>query len=166
MKNLIKNTSWVSLTIITLLAIASLSTVFAADLLLLHVDGGNVIISGNVGEVGYNATNLATLEWTSEHKAGFNVPWYARANITIEGYTDPLAVVWKLQWYNSGSSLWADVSGWTQSTNIAAYSAGIPLTIYASTNGLIDNNKQWIIDPTTMYGAGTYRIVIDVSRPN
>jgi len=165
MKNLIKNTSWVSLTVITLLAIASLSTVFAADILLLHTEGGNVIISGNVATIGYNATNSAILEWTPTHKAGLDVPWYARANITIEGYTGSLTAIWKLQWYNSGISSWVDVVGETKTTTIAAYTKGMPLTIYASTDGGTDNNKQWIASIVGGYGTGSYRVAIDVYRP-
>ncbi|HUK85971.1 MAG TPA: hypothetical protein VLU95_08915 [Candidatus Acidoferrum sp.] len=145
-------------TALTILAIGSVISVYAAVILGTY-NGGQVIIGGvGTGTITYNETNSAEATWnTTLTSVTVTNPWYARLEIaSANTFSGPVTITWQLQiettpgaWSNVGSSV----------TTTLTLTTGAQI-VYASTNGLIAENTDW---STLATNAGSYRITATVN---
>jgi hypothetical protein len=138
-------------TIITIIALATVLTVYAA--FVGSFSGGEVAVGGASGAVTYSLTNDAGATWSSSIPTnGPDDPWYARLQIT---YSGPVSIFWQLQ-TKSGSS-WSDVSN-ANATTVASLSG--TQYVYASGDGTIGTNLDW---STKIDISGIYRVNVTVN---
>ncbi len=139
-------------TAITIIALASVLTVYAA---VLGTFNGNAFTVNNVtaGTVTYSTDG--STGWTADISA-FNVggSLYARFELTSTSYSGPATITWQLQENNGG---WTNV-GSSQTTTVTL--TGSAQTIYASASGLTTGNHNWGADIST---GGSYRVTATIA---
>jgi hypothetical protein len=137
---------FVAVTLITLLAIATVIVVYAA--LLGTFTGQNVTVVAVKGTVEYSQDNSSG--WaTSLIDVPINGSWYARFTTDPGGYTGNVIITWDL--YNT--TLVYTV------TTTSFYLDGTAQNIYASSNGLQSTNYNWDLKTTA---AGNYYIKVTI----
>ncbi len=143
---------FVVVTLITLLAIATVMVIYAT--LLATIPGGEVLVGEDVGgNVYYSETNSTSASWTSTlNVASTSASWYARINFTST-YTGGVTITWNLQ---KMGATWANVT--SQATTVVLDGGGNQ-AVYASSDGLIAGNHDWSTDITQN---GQYRIEVRV----
>jgi len=124
-----------SLTLLTIFAIGSVS----ATVILATIYGGTVTVVSVTGTIEYSLTNIETATWTETLTVPINVAWYCRFKTTTSGYAGAIIISWTLQKYDGVN--WNDLS-YTLTTTISL-SGSSGQIVYASTDGLITNNKNW-----------------------
>jgi len=139
---------FVAVTLITLLAIATVIVVYAA--LLGTFQGGNVTVVSVNGEVQYSLNN-STGWTTSLSNVPVNGEWYARFNKTASGYTGNVQVTWEL---------WNASLVYTVTTTSFSLNGSIVQQIYASSTGSQTTNYNWGQKCTV---TGTYYIKVTIN---
>lgn len=120
--------------------------------------GGPVQTVEVEGTVAYSETNSTTATWTPElTNIAAGSPWYARFNVTGDGYSGVVTLTWVLQEKVSG--VYTDTA-YTVSTTVTL--SGSPQFVYASAAGSIGTNKNWGIHTTK---AATWRVAVSVEKP-
>ena len=142
-------------TAVTILALASILTVYAA-VLLGTINGGNVTVGGvTSGTITYNTAADGSGTWadTLEKPTG---SWYTKLAVT-GGYTGPVTITFQLQTYTTG---WAPVSGATITTNVIQLNGGAQ-SFYAIADGVtLLGSRDWSSDVTS---GGTYRVIATIN---
>ena len=152
------NKSRKGFTTLTLLTIASIVLVVVAYAVVTigTFNGGEVTVLGTAtGNVRYSITNEEGASWTAALTPGTSA-WYTRLEIGANAYTGVVTVTWQLQ-NKTGASSWENF-GATTTTTIAL--TGDAQNVYASTDGLITNNRDWSLTATD---TGTYRVMATVA---
>ena len=136
-----------ALTAITVVAIASILTVYAVTIGTFQ--GGEVTIGGVASStVMYSLDNLAGPYTTTLEPSGTSTSWFTRLEIGAGSYNGPAQLTWQLQ-QETAPSTWTDVSGAYTTTDITL--SGNAEEVYS--------NYDWSSDVTT---PGTYRVVATV----
>ena len=142
-------------TALTILALASVLTVYAA-VLLGTINGGAVTVGGvTTGTITYSTVADGSGSWTTTLDPDTG-SWYTKLEVN-GGYTGPVTVTWQLQSYATGS--WVDVGAATVSTSTSLTgSAG--QVIYATATGVVTSNHDW---HTEAGAGGTYRVIATIN---
>ncbi len=144
-----------ALTLVTVLAIVSVVTVYAV--LIGTFQGGEVTVGG-VGSstVMYSLDNNQTGAWTTTLNAsGPGAAWYSRLEINGGDYSGPVTITWQLQ---QKGATWMDVSGATATTSMTL--SGTPQNVYATSDGAYGaGNHNWGSNVAT---SGAYRVLVTV----
>ncbi len=141
-------------TAITILALTSVLTVYAA-VLLGTINGGAVTVGGvTSGTITYNTADDGSGSWTTTLSPAGS--WYTKLALT-GGYTGPVTIVWQLQSYATGS--WADVPSATVTTSGITLNGGAQ-SVYAKADGTLLGSRDWSLDATS---GGTYRVTATIN---
>jgi len=141
-------------TVLTIIAIVSVLTVYAAVLIGTY-QGGEVVIGGvGSGTIEYSTTNSTGGSWSTTLAASDpTASWYAE--LVIDGsntYSGPVTISWQLQ-IETSPGVWSPVgSPVITNMNLATGAQ----TVYASSDGTITANTDWSI--TVNNFAGTYSV--------
>jgi hypothetical protein len=141
--------TFMTVTLITVVAVSTVFIVYAAVLLTLF--GSTVTVTEGGGQVEYS---LDGSTWSTTLDPMINgTYWYARVTITGASVQD-VTIDWQLQ---VGPSTWTDMGSPTQTTMTLAEGTNI---VYATSNGLASGNRNWGIDTID---AGSYRVEVTVN---
>jgi len=139
--------AFLTVTLLTVLAVATVFMVYAAVLMTLF--GTTVTVSETGGSMQYNKNNTSNSTWASSLSTINNgTAWYARINITGAAQ-QAVTINWVLQ---------KDISGWTDQSipvNTTITLAVGDNTIYATSTGVFSSNYNW--GQLTTSG-GSYRV--------
>jgi len=139
--------AFLTVTLLTVLAVATVFMVYAAVLMTLF--GTTVTVSETGGSMQYNLSNTSNSTWASSLSTINNgTAWYARINITGAAQ-QAVTINWVLQ---------KDVSGWTDQSipvNTTITLAVGDNTIYATSTGVFSSNYNWGLLTTS---GGSYRV--------
>ena len=140
-------------TAVTIIALASVLSVFAV-VLLGPIYGGSVTVGGvTSGTIIYNTADDGSGSWIASLEPADH--WYAKLALT-GGYNGPVTIAWQLQSYATGS--WANVGGATVTTTITL--TGSAQDVYAKTDGVLLGSHDWHTEAT---GGGTYRVIATIN---
>jgi hypothetical protein len=143
---------FVAVTLITVLAIATVLIVYAA--LLGTIPGGEVTVGGVGGSIYYSSDNST---WASALNISASTHWYARLTTTGGHYIGPVTISWQLQ-HKQANGNYTNLGSAIPTTYTLD---GTAQTIYATGTGVNYNNFDW--SSTTGYTTGSYRVVATVS---
>jgi hypothetical protein len=144
---------FVAVTLITVLAIATVLIVYAA--ILGTIPGGEVTVGGVGGSISYSSDNST---WASTLSvSGTSTPWYAKLTTTSGGYIGPVTISWQLTQKQTNGTY--TNLGSTTSTSYTLN--GAAQTIYVTSTGINLNNRDW--SQTAGYTTGSYKVVATVS---
>ncbi len=139
--------TFITVTLITVIAVSTVFIVYAA--VLLTLTGTTVNVTEGGGSLQYTLDSASNSTWVSSLPSIINgTQWFARINITGASVQD-VSIDWTLQ-ENTGS--WVDVS--TPVTTTMTLAAG-DNTVYATANGLFTGNYDW---GSLTTGGGSYRV--------
>jgi len=146
--------AFIAVTLVTVLAIVSVITVYAV-LLGTFQGPGEVTVGGTgYGSVKYTTNGQYAVDnatWATDIN-GTGVPWYSQLVIDAGGYSGPAKLTWQLE-KKIGTDTWANATGTTQTTLVLS---GSNQTVYATNDGYSgSSNYNWASGATT---AGTYRV--------
>jgi hypothetical protein len=145
--------TFLTVTLLTVLAVTTVFAVYAA--VLLTLTGTTVTVNEGGGSMQYNLDGSSNATWVTSLAAMINgTQWYARINITNAAAQD-VTIDWTLQAFSGG--IWTNSGTPTQTTMTLASGDN---TVYATTNGLFTSNRNWGLDTTA---GGSYRVKATVN---
>ena len=140
-------------TAVTILALASVLTVFAAVLLGTFTGGSVTVVGVTSGTITYSLDNAEAGAWTATLEPVGS--WYTKLALT-GGYSGNVTITWQLQ--SSATGPWANEGSTTVTTGITL--SGSAQDFYATANGGITGNRDW---SSTATGGGTYRVIATIN---
>ncbi len=147
--------TFVTVTVITVIAIATVFIVYAA--VIGTYPGGNVNIQQMVGEINY--WGEGSTAWATSISIGNGTSWYARLNLTSNIPSQTVNVTWTLQWLNGSN--WDTVSTTAPETQVTL--TGVATQVYVTTGGTEPGNYDWGTYTQTV--DRTYRVKAVVETP-